>query len=112
MRGILDSGSQRSFIKEDLAMKLRLKIVRETRIAFNVFGRATPSSAAKLKIVEIPLHSQHNSEVCIVQAIMVPFVCHDVCTPSDNNNFVRQLQLKGKFLAMNDASLEQTQKPN
>lgn len=98
VRGILDGGSQQSFIK-DLAMRLRLKIVGETRIAFNTFGGGTTSSAEKRKIMELPLRSRHHAEVCTVQAIIVPFICHDVLAPSIDNNFVRQLRLKGKFLA-------------
>lgn len=99
IRGILDGVSQRSFIKEDIARKLRLKVVSEIRIALNTFGTETPSRAEKVNIVEVPLRSQHSSQVCVMQAIMVPVICHDVSTPSDDNKFVRQLRLEGKFIA-------------
>ncbi|KAH7950527.1 hypothetical protein HPB49_025093 [Dermacentor silvarum] len=105
IREILDGGSQRSFITEDLAEKLQLQILGETRIAFNTFGNASPSSAEIRKVVEVPLRSQQCSDIHIVQAITVPVICHDNAAPTADN-FIQKLRREGKFFADDKNFLE------
>ncbi|KAH7967190.1 hypothetical protein HPB49_023425 [Dermacentor silvarum] len=106
IRGILGGGSQRLFITQDLAVKLQLQILGETRMAFNTFGNASPSSDEVRKVVEVPLRSQHCSDIRIAQAIIVPVICHDIAAPTADNNFIQKLRREGKFLADDKNFLE------
>ncbi|KAH8036285.1 hypothetical protein HPB51_023186 [Rhipicephalus microplus] len=51
VRGILDGRSQVSFIKEEVARKINLKIVRQTRLALNTLGSTCSSHAQKRNVV-------------------------------------------------------------
>lgn len=99
VRGILDGGSQRSFVTEELVRKLHLQVLGETRIALNTFGCASPSTAERRKVVEVPLRSQHSSDTRIVRAIVVPVICHDIASPKADSHFLQNLRLEGKFIA-------------
>ncbi|XP_037501408.1 uncharacterized protein LOC119375300 [Rhipicephalus sanguineus] len=99
VRGILDGGSQRSFVTEELVRKLHLQVLGETRIAPNTFGCASPSTAERRKVVEVPLRSQHSSDTRIVCATVVPVICHDIASPKADSHFLQHLRLEGKFIA-------------
>ncbi|KAH7981543.1 hypothetical protein HPB49_025238 [Dermacentor silvarum] len=55
VRGIMEGGSQKYFVQEDVALKLNLKMVRETTLPLNTFRSTCPSASEKRKVVEVPL---------------------------------------------------------
>ena len=90
VRGILDGGSQRSFIKEDVARKLSLKVVRQTRLALNTFGSTCSSAPEKRNVVEIQLQNRYNMVGIRIEAVVVPAICHDLTVPSANSTLIRE----------------------
>lgn len=107
VQGILDGGSQQSFVTEDLAVKLNLRVLGETRVAFNTFGSASPTSAEKRKVVQVPLRSQYSTDIHIIQAIVVPVLCHDIPALTADSHFMQKLHLEGKIIADEKNFLDQ-----
>nr|XP_037291952.1 uncharacterized protein LOC119188043 [Rhipicephalus microplus] len=99
VRGVLDGGSQRSFVTEDFAKTFHLQVLGETQIALNTFGCLSPSTVERLQVVEVPLRSQHGSETCTVHKIVVPVICHDIAFPKADSHFVQNLCLERKVIA-------------
>ncbi|KAH6943627.1 hypothetical protein HPB50_024831 [Hyalomma asiaticum] len=101
VRGILDAGSQRSFIKEVVGIQMSLKVAGETGISFNTFGSAFPYRTERREIVEIRIRSQEGNQLYLVKAIVVHVICQDIAARSADSHFVQQLRLENKFLADN-----------
>lgn len=88
VKGIFDGGSQRSFIKKELAQRLRLRVLRTTRIALNTFASRSIKVIENNSVVEVKLRSQFNNIETRVEAITIPVICQDVSTPSIDTAFV------------------------
>ncbi|XP_073955010.1 uncharacterized protein [Choristoneura fumiferana] len=75
-RVLLDSGSQRSYITEKMAKKLKLDIEEECRLSVYTFGADHPieydSSLVKVHI------SSRTDDKLTVYANMVPLICHQI----------------------------------
>lgn len=99
VKGIFDGGSQRSFIKEELAQRLGLRVLRTTRIALNTFASRNTKVIEHNSVVEVKLRSQFNNIEITFEAITIPVICQDVSTPSIDTAFVRQLRQDKKNLA-------------
>lgn len=67
MRGILDGGGQRTFIKEDITKRVKLKVITRTKIFLNTFA-PEDAKGYQSNVVEVCLSSQFNSTECINQA--------------------------------------------
>lgn len=101
IRGILDGGSQRTFLKEDLVEKLGLKVVGETSLAVNSLAPAVPSKERRHKIVEVRLRSQFDDSEHVVRAIVVRTICPNVPNTDMNSYFVKHLRKLGYRLLKN-----------
>ncbi|XP_064475618.1 uncharacterized protein LOC135389507 [Ornithodoros turicata] len=73
VRGLFDSGSQRSFIREDVAETLKLPVTGEIEISINAFA-STCSKPVRRKLVQFKLRSQFHNE----EAIVVPVICKEI----------------------------------
>ncbi|XP_075723992.1 uncharacterized protein LOC142766061 [Rhipicephalus microplus] len=98
VRGILDEGSQRSFVTEDFAKTLHLQVLGETQIALNTFSCSSPSTVERRQVVEVPLRSQRGSDICTLRAIVVPVICQYIASPKADSHFVQNLRLESKVI--------------
>ena len=74
-RVLFDSGSQRSYITEEVRKKLKVPTVRTERVILNTFG-ATNSSARNLDVVKIKVKG--NNKAIFIEALCVPEVCNPI----------------------------------
>ncbi|XP_064475828.1 uncharacterized protein LOC135389726 [Ornithodoros turicata] len=101
LRGLIDGGSQRTFVREDVAKRLKLKVVGETSLQLNTFANDTTTRrpVVKVKIVQLVLHSQYNSEAYIIEALTIPFICKDLTATPTDNEFIRSVRRHKGFIA-------------
>ncbi|XP_040075801.1 uncharacterized protein LOC115318955 [Ixodes scapularis] len=98
IRGMIDGGSQRTFIREDVSKRYQLRILGDINICINTFG----SEAAKeqrRKLVEVRLKSQYHQGVYIFEAVEVPNICSQMMELPLDHPFIGELQSQGKDLA-------------
>lgn len=55
IRGILDNGSQRTFIKEDFSRKMSLNMLGDTDLTVNVLGNKGEGRSTRQRLVEVTL---------------------------------------------------------
>ncbi|XP_064469543.1 uncharacterized protein LOC135384262 [Ornithodoros turicata] len=81
LRGLIDGGSQRTFVRDDVAKRLKLKVVGEASLQLITFANDTTARrpVVKVKIVQLVLHSQYNSEAYIIEALTIPSICEVTC---------------------------------
>ncbi|XP_042143858.1 uncharacterized protein LOC121834182 [Ixodes scapularis] len=99
VKGIIDGGSQRTFIKEEVAQRLGLKVPRRTKIALNTFASNASKVIERSPVVEVKLKSQFDNTEITFEAISIPVICQDVSTPTTDIPFVRFLRESSKNLA-------------
>ncbi|XP_037528030.1 uncharacterized protein LOC119405253 [Rhipicephalus sanguineus] len=99
VRGIIDGGSQRTFIKEVLVTRLGLKILRETCLAVNTFASDAPSRVTKCNVVEVRLRSQFDYNEHVIEAIAMPVICHDIPATAMECSFAAKLRERNYRLA-------------
>ncbi|KAL1480900.1 hypothetical protein MTO96_050654, partial [Rhipicephalus appendiculatus] len=95
---MVDSGSQRTFIREDVSKTLGLKELGSVNLQLNIFGQ-TSSVPRQHRVVELKLHSQFDTKEYLLTAIEVPFVCKDVVQVPVDHDFVRDIEIDGHLLA-------------
>ncbi|KAH7966037.1 hypothetical protein HPB49_013304 [Dermacentor silvarum] len=98
IRGIVDSGSQRTFIREDVSKTLGLKELGSVNLQLNTLGQ-TSSVTVQHRLVELKLRSQYDNRECLLQAIEVPFVCKDVVQVPLEHDFVTTIESDGHLIA-------------
>lgn len=91
-RGIIDGGSRRSFIKEDIARCLSLRILRKMKLALNTFTSTSSKTLHHSNVVEVRIRSQYNETECTIEAITIPVICQDIATLIANDTFARFLR--------------------
>ncbi|XP_064469553.1 uncharacterized protein LOC135384272 [Ornithodoros turicata] len=100
VRGIIDGGSQRTFIRDDIARKLKLRVIRETTLQLNTFANETASKRVRrCKVVEVRLRSQYHPKEYVVQATTIDFICEDLAETPVNDDFVKAIRHTGSFIA-------------
>lgn len=98
IRGVLDNGSQRTFVTESVASKLSLPAVAETELAISAFGRASDPTR-RFKMVKITLRSQHDDLTIDIEAIVVPFICEEMIEAPRQSRLLQAIAAEGKHLA-------------
>ncbi|XP_064463610.1 uncharacterized protein LOC135374602 [Ornithodoros turicata] len=89
IRGIVDSGSSRTFIREDLAQELGLKEVAQVVIGIHTFASGSDCTPIKRSVVEVTVRSQYGNEEITLAAIVVPLICKDIEeSPVDSEHVV------------------------
>lgn len=91
----MDSGRQRTFIREDISRKLQLQVLGETNVQLNAFGDTYVKTYMKRRrIGRIPLCSQYDDRKFVVEAIEVPFISNDIVHTLANLDFVNKVGLQ------------------
>ena len=76
-RLMFDSGSQRSYITEDLRKRLNLKTLRKEKIVIKTFGDFS-STLRELDVVQFRVKNRFNKSYVYVEALSVPTICSAV----------------------------------
>ena len=72
---LFDTGSQRSYISDELRNYLKLSVLRKERIFITTFGKIEPTIKA-VDIVQLKVLSP--SKPVVIVAICTPFICSDI----------------------------------
>ncbi|XP_064461641.1 uncharacterized protein LOC135371581 [Ornithodoros turicata] len=100
LRGVIDGGSQRTFVRQDIARELNLPSAGEIDVTINTFGnRTSRREKQRRRLVKLCLRSQYGGEVHVFEAIEVPFICEDLVTCPLDNEDVRTFLLSEEKLA-------------
>ncbi|XP_064470123.1 uncharacterized protein LOC135384870 [Ornithodoros turicata] len=100
LRGIIDGGSQLTFIRDDIAQKLKLKVVGESKLRLNTFASSSTANKTHLgKVVELHLRSQYRPVDYVIRATTIPFICKDLAEIPANQEFVERLRRQGHQIA-------------
>ncbi|KAI3375601.1 hypothetical protein L3Q82_003921 [Scortum barcoo] len=108
VRCLLDGGSQRSFIHEDVAKALGLPVIRQETLNLHTFGSTTPATVQR-NIVKVWMENVWDSQQRIeIEAVETPQVCSAVikvpCKPL-------QEEVERKGLQLADFSLDGSDDP-
>ncbi|XP_064470266.1 uncharacterized protein LOC135385019 [Ornithodoros turicata] len=99
VRGVIDGGSDRTFVSEALASILRSPIVDEISLSITTFGSNKATSPQRRKIASLRLRSQYDMQEREIQAVDIPVICHDIRSACFGLQFVNELKEQGKDLA-------------
>ncbi|XP_064464472.1 uncharacterized protein LOC135375756 [Ornithodoros turicata] len=75
-RILLDGGSQRSFIRQDVSTKLGCTLLRSEDLHVGALGN-TASSCTKYRCVRVLLRSQFSASCMAIEAVEYPDICSD-----------------------------------
>ena len=99
VRVIFDSGSQRSFICDDIKDQLDLPVIGKESLRINVFGNDNQSRDIESKeLVEFTIGSVANSFQTKLQAFTIPKICQPITrqniqSATENFEYLKDLQL-------------------
>lgn len=99
IRGLIDGGSQRSFIREDVSKKLMLPVVGEVALSINTFGKTSGAKKQSYRIVRRTLQSQYNENECTLDAVEVPDICQEILGDITIVPYVHRLMNSGRQIA-------------
>ena len=77
-RILFDTGSQRSFITENVRKRLRLKTVHTEKSSISVFGDSKESRLENLDAVEFTIKHRDENSYSVVEALVYPLICSDI----------------------------------
>ena len=77
-RILFDTGSQRSFITENVRKRLRLKTVRTEKISISVFGGSKECRLESLDVVEFKIKHRFENSYSVVEALVYPVICCEI----------------------------------
>lgn len=98
VRLLLDTGSQRTFIRRDLSKRLDLPSLGTEDLSLWTFGTSKCSRPYSCRSVKLELHSRFDSRSVTVDALEVPEVC-TVKTPAIGPDLLAQLRERKMFVA-------------
>ncbi|XP_064464686.1 uncharacterized protein LOC135375989 [Ornithodoros turicata] len=99
IRGLFDSGSQSTFVREDLVRSLNLPVLREEELSISTFSSDMGRKPERRRIVELQIRSQYAEEVITMEAIEMPVLCHDLPSASADDRHLILLQEAGEHVA-------------
>ncbi|XP_057297885.1 uncharacterized protein LOC130628870 [Hydractinia symbiolongicarpus] len=80
-RFMFDSGSQRTYVTNELKEKLNLETIRKEKLIINTFGHSN-SQSRELPVVKLYVKTADRSSTVPIEAIAVP----NICAPLSNQN--------------------------
>ena len=95
VRVLFDSGSQMSYITENLQRKLNLKPVKVKRLHLNTFG-TTNYKTQSCNVVQLSLQKPSCNEIVVISALSSPVICSPLPSAVDSQWYSH---LKGLLLA-------------
>lgn len=75
MRVLLDTGSQRTFIRQDLSKALKCTVLDTEELALVTFGRTRAHQILRCRRVEVTLRGQARGDRVTLEALEVPEIC-------------------------------------
>nr|XP_054933975.1 uncharacterized protein LOC129388030 [Dermacentor andersoni] len=84
VRMLLDSGSQRTFVRQDVSRRLNLRVIGGEKLAIYAFGSERPSEERRCHRVECWLRNWRNNTRVRIEALEVPEICGDLLPPPDD----------------------------
>ncbi|KAH7980968.1 hypothetical protein HPB49_020565 [Dermacentor silvarum] len=84
VRMLLDGGSQRTFIRQEVSRRLNLRVTGEEKLAIYAFGSEKPSEQRRCHRVECWLRNWRNNARIRIEALEVPAICGDLLQPPDD----------------------------
>ncbi|XP_037502613.1 uncharacterized protein LOC119377081 [Rhipicephalus sanguineus] len=98
VRILLDTGSQRTFIRRDLSTRLDLPSVGTEDLSLLTFGSSKHSRTYRYRTVQLKLQSRFDTHGITVDALEVPEVCI-VRTPAIGQDLLVQLRERNMLVA-------------
>ena len=99
---LFDSGSQRSYISDDLRKRLDLKTVRTENLVLKTFGKSE-NVLKKLDVVRLFIKYGINKRLCI-EVLCVPFICDPLTSQNISTATAKFPSLKSLRLADFDSA--------
>ncbi|KAL1475371.1 hypothetical protein MTO96_037329 [Rhipicephalus appendiculatus] len=84
VRMLLDGGSQRTFILEEVSRRLKLHIIGEERLTIYAFGSQRPLEERRCRRVECWLKNWRDNTRVRVEALEIPEISGDLLPPPDD----------------------------
>ncbi|KAH7962143.1 hypothetical protein HPB52_014645 [Rhipicephalus sanguineus] len=84
-RVLLDSGSQRSYIREDAARKHQCSVVGREELSLITFGNSKSQRRLRAERVSVRLRSQFDDAAVELEALTIPEICSVTSPPLENN---------------------------
>ena len=72
---VLDSGSQRSYITDNLWKLLKLKTIRNDKLSIKTFEQINDIQMQVLDVVQQKIKHRHQNEFVFIEALCVPVIC-------------------------------------
>ncbi|KAH7983790.1 hypothetical protein HPB52_014359 [Rhipicephalus sanguineus] len=85
VRVLLDSGSQRSYIREDADRKLQCSVVGREELSLITFGNSKSQRRLRAERVSVRLRSQFDDAAVELEALTIPEICSVTSPPLENN---------------------------
>ncbi|XP_075536007.1 uncharacterized protein LOC142571494 [Dermacentor variabilis] len=85
VRMLLDGGSQRTFVRQDVSRRLNLRVIGGEKLAIYAFGSERPSEERRCHRVECWLRNWRNNTRVRIEALEVPEICGDLLPPPDDS---------------------------
>ncbi|XP_077548006.1 uncharacterized protein LOC144160659 [Haemaphysalis longicornis] len=105
VRFLLDSGSQRTFIRRDVSRALDCPVDGVERLTTATFGNTRTSTPVSCNRVSLTLKSQHDGQRITIEALEVPNICN-VTSPPVSEEILTSMAAKCQVAA--DARLSAT----
>ncbi|KAG0427907.1 hypothetical protein HPB47_025082 [Ixodes persulcatus] len=98
VRVLLNTGSQRTFIKRDTAERLQCEVLGTEELTVYTFGNTRHPTNYRCRRVSLTLQSQYSTSKVTMEALEVPDLC-TVRTPRLDNDILNQLHSEGLIVA-------------
>ncbi|XP_077545161.1 uncharacterized protein LOC144158266 [Haemaphysalis longicornis] len=98
VRVLLDTGSQRTFIRRDVSRALGYSVEGVEDLKLVTFGKSHHAAAEKYPRVSVTVASQNNGKQVVIDALEVPSICV-VTSPPITDDTVRLMHDHGLFAA-------------
>ncbi|XP_037514045.1 uncharacterized protein LOC119390470 [Rhipicephalus sanguineus] len=83
VRFLLDTGSQRSFVRQDIARALKCPVRGTERLTLFTFGKTQRPATLTCERVAVTLRSQHSSNETTIEALAIPEISPVTSPPAD-----------------------------
>ena len=93
VRILFDSGSQRSYVTEQVCSRLRLKPICTERLQVNTFG-GERFKTKQCKLVQFDIHNPRLSERVSLTAICYPVICSTLPSIREVDNYAHLSSLE------------------
>ena len=74
-RILFDSGSQRTYVTDNVRKQLKLKTIRKENIMIKTFGQINDSEMKSLDVVQFKVKYRSENKYVFVEALCVPVIC-------------------------------------